>query len=370
LYLKHLEIKGFRNYSEGSVSLGSGVSIIVGKNGAGKTSLLEAAQYSICGRSFRTAKDREMIRDASDFLCLDVSLEQEGVMRSRLVSLEAGSPARVDQRGGPRWEEPGAVLCFSPDDLQLVKGPPAERRRFLNEAIALRHPSYRKLARDYRKVLSQRNRFLNRARSGMVRLADISPWDRQLMSLAFQIHGARAEYCRNLSPAFHEAYGKISGDGIETEVRYISQLEKYTGEEDPEDAATRELEQQWSGDMERGTTGIGTHRDDVEFRLAGKSMRIYGSQGEQRSAVLSLLLAEAGSDDGRSRPLLLLDDVLSELDPDRRSRLLAVLSNGLGSQVIITAADQGLIPLESCEEVTVMEIGPEGLVAECEEAHV
>lgn len=363
MYLKHMEIKGFRNYREGSVRLGPGVSIIVGKNGTGKTSLLEAAQYSICGRSFRTSRDAEMVREGSGFFRLATALETGGVERSRLVSLEAGSPARVDQGGGPRWEPAGSVLCFSPDDLQLVKGAPAERRRFLDDAISRRQPVYQQLVRDYQKVLAQRNRFLQRARAGLVRLADISPWDRQLMSLAFQVHEARADYCSALTPGFATAYGSISGGEENAAIAYISQLCRFTGSEDPDGQATRELEQQWSSDLERGTTNIGTHRDDVDFLVDGKSMRVFGSQGEQRSAVLSLLLADARMDSPEgSSPLLLFDDVLSELDPDRRHRLLAALGNGLGSQVIITAADPGLIPESALAEADVMEIGADGRV--------
>ncbi|MHB0914437.1 MAG: DNA replication/repair protein RecF [Thermoleophilia bacterium] len=363
MYLKRMDIRGFRNYREGSVRLGPGVSIVVGKNGTGKTSLLEAAQYSICGRSFRTSRDAEMVREGSGFFRLATALETGGVERNRLVSLEAGSPARVDQGGGPRWEQPGSVLCFSPDDLQLVKGPPAERRRFLDDAISRRHPAYQQLVRDYQKVLAQRNRFLQRARAGLVRLSDISPWDRQLMSLALLIHEARADYCRSLTPGFDAAYGSISGGEENAAITYISQLDRFIGSDDPDAQATRELEQQWSSDLERGTTNTGTHRDDVDFLVGGKSMRVFGSQGEQRSAVLSLLLADARMDcpEG-SHPLLLFDDVLSELDPDRRRRLLAALGNGLGSQVIITAADPSLIPESALAEADVMEIGPDGRV--------
>lgn len=363
MYLKRLEIEGFRNYRQGRVALGPGVSIIVGRNGAGKTSLLEAAQYSICGRSFRTARDNEMVRAGEGFFRLSAALENGGVERCRHVSLRSGQPARVKQGGGPQWEQPGSVLCFTPDDLQLVKGAPAGRRRFVDDAISRRHAAYCKLARDYQKVLSQRNRFLQRARSGNARLADISPWDRQLMSLAFQIFDARAAYCRELSPGFAEACTKISGADISASLVYQSQLTDFCDAGNREAAAIRELEQKWSIDLERCTTSIGTHRDDIGFLVDGKSMRVFGSQGEQRSTVLSLLLADASLHASvATSPLLLLDDVLSELDPERRERLLAAVSNGLGSQVIITAADHNLIPVSGCEAATVLEIGGDGMV--------
>jgi DNA replication and repair protein RecF len=141
-------------------------------------------------------------------------------------------------------------------------------------------------------------------------------------------------------------------------VVYRSQLEEYLGEEEPEAAAVRSLEDLWANDLERGTTSIGTHRDDIEFMLAGKSMRNYGSQGEQRSAVLALLLADAGMEgEGGVRPLLLLDDVLSELDPERRALVLTALGNGINSQVIITAADRNLVPPQELARASVIEIG-------------
>lgn len=365
MYLKHLEIKGFRNYREESVRLQPGVSIIVGGNGAGKTSLLEAAQYAICGRSFRTSRDSEMVRDGDDSLRVSAAIETGGVVRDRSVMLRPGKAPQVDQGGGQRWEPPGSVLCFSPDDLQLVKGPPVERRRFVNEAISRRHPAYSKLNRDYQKVLSQRNRFLQRARAGIVRLSDISPWDRQLMSLAFQVRDARAVYCRDLSPAFAGAHTRISGRACDAAVVYRSQLDDFLMADDREAEATHELEQRWASDLERGATSLGTHRDDLEFMVEGKSMRVYGSQGEQRTTVLSLLLADAGVDaDAPSRPLLLLDDVLSELDPGRRERLLQALGNGLGSQVLITAADFRLVPGNGGLNATILDIGPDGSVRE------
>lgn len=372
MYLRHLKLTNFRNYRSGEADLSPGINIVIGDNGAGKTNLLEAAQYGLCGRSFRTTREAEMIGEGSDFFRLEVEVESGGVRRPRAVSFGRGG-TRIDSGGGPRWLPPGSVLSFSPDDLQLIKGPPAARRRFLDDAMTRRRPARHQLTTDYQKVLSQRNSFLQRARAGLVPLAEITPWDRQLAALALKIHKERRRYCENLSPLFGCAYEEISGDGAEGRARvaYRSQLDDCLAENDPEAFLLAALSEAWQRDMEKLSTSVGTHRDDVEFLLEGRSLKPYGSQGEQRTAVLALLLASRrlGRDDGGPQPLLLLDDVMSELDPERRRRLMGALGaagdpNGLApGQVIVTAADRSLFGDEETAASAVLEVR-EGVLEE------
>jgi len=347
------------------------VTIVVGANGAGKTSLLEAAMFVCCGRSFRTRREQELIREGSSFFRVESSIEWNGSRLGRAVACETGSGAVADSGGGPQWLPGGSTLCFSPDDLQLIKGPPAERRRFLDDAICRRQPSFRRLLLDYQKVMAQRNSFLQRARAGLVQLADISPWDRQLASLAARIHTGRSEHCRELAPRFEEAFREISADDALTEVRYISQLHLLEGDADLEENMANALAERWSDDLGRLSTGFGTHRDDIDFMLASRSLRAYGSQGEQRVAVLALLLADQrlGIESGEP-PLLLLDDVMSELDPERRRRLLIALGGNINAgagaglwpslemepQTIITAADTGLFTEEELDGACVIRV--------------
>jgi DNA replication and repair protein RecF len=202
LYLNSIALRNFRNYLNSGTELAPGINIFIGGNGAGKSNILEAAQYGCCGRSFRTSREAEMVMEGQGFFRLEAELDIDGRRSRRAVTYEPGTGPRVEANGGPRWQEGGAMLCFSPDDLQLIKGPPALRRRFLDEAVSARLPSHIRLVRDYRQVLSQRNRFLQRARTGLVELTEISPWDRQLTVLALKITAARDEYGRRGYPPF------------------------------------------------------------------------------------------------------------------------------------------------------------------------
>ncbi len=357
MHLRRIKLKNFRNYASGEALLSPRTNVIIGGNGAGKSNLLEAAQYVCCGRSFRTSRDTEMLGRGQEFMRLEAEVESASGPQTRTVAVERGGAPRIDAGGGERWLDEGMFLCFKPDDLQLVKGSPSLRRRFLDGAISRRDSAYGRAVREYQKVLSQRNSFLQRARAGLVELAGIAPWDRQLARLAAPISGARADFCDRLGPRLDGAFRSIAGVSGLT-ARYRSQLLELEGGAGVEEELVARLEENWGGDMERAGTGTGTHRDDVEFILEGKDLRPYGSQGEQRAAVLSLLLAERelSAAEGAEPPVLLLDDVMSELDPERRRRLMRALSPPGGGQVLITAADRGLFTEEELQMSTVMEV--------------
>ncbi|MHB0866312.1 MAG: DNA replication/repair protein RecF [Thermoleophilia bacterium] len=364
MHLTRLKLTGFRNFTAAEVRLGAGPVIVVGDNAAGKSSLLEAAQFSVSGKSFRTSREAEMVMSGADRFRIEVDLLAAGRSLRRSVSYEPGTGARVDAGGGPLWLPGGSVLCFSPDDLQLIKGPPAARRRFLDEAISRRTPAFHRLTLDYQKVLSQRNSFLQRARAGLLPLADIKPWDRQLTQLALKVHQARQSYCRQLSPHFSRACADISGnDDHGTWIVLRSQLDRLDTSRDAEEAMLSALTEAWQKDMDRLSTSVGTHRDDVEFTASGQDLKPFGSQGQQRTAVLALLLASRRMEQeaGGRLPLLLLDDVMSELDPDRRRRLMQTLDCGetdgpVAAQTIITVADQSLFSDDELEASAVIEV--------------
>ncbi|MHB1325332.1 MAG: DNA replication/repair protein RecF [Thermoleophilia bacterium] len=365
MYLRRLNLRNFRNIRRAAIELPPGISIIIGENGAGKTSLLEAVQYATCGRSFRTSREQEMVGDDHSYFRIEADLEWNATSLSRSVAYEQGSGAKVDPGGGPQWLPPGSVLCFSPDDLQLIKGSPSLRRRFLDEAISRRLPAYHRTLIDHQKVLSQRNSFLQRARAGLVQLADISPWDRQLAALAVRISDARREHSQRITPYFQETFRQISGEESDAVVWHVSQLESQGNRQEREERLVALLAARWSEDLERLATGLGAHRDDIEFRLDGRSLKPYGSQGEQRAAVLALLLADRqlGGETGQP-PLLLLDDVMSELDPERRRRLLAALApeegeidNANFAQTLITVADPGLFSASELSAAFVLKVG-------------
>lgn len=357
MYLKRLNLKNFRNYRYGSAGLSPGTNIIIGDNGAGKTNVLEAVQYGCCGRSFRTSREAEMVAWESQFLRVEALFERESTSVTRAVVFEEGDGARVNAGGGPKWLEAGSVLCFSPDDLQLIKGPPSGRRRFLDDAVTRRRPAHARLCLDYQKVLAQRNSFLQRARGGLVKLADILPWDRQLASLALRVSMARSRYCGELNPHFENAHETITGSGARPVIRYRSQLETIWEDDEPEAALGGLLQEGWLQDLGRRGTGTGSHRDNFEILLDGKDLRVYGSQGEQRAAVLALLLADCAfaCEQGGVQPLLLLDDVMGELDYERRRRLMELLA-ARRAQAIITAADRDYFSAAELDGAEVIEV--------------
>lgn len=365
MYLERIRLKNFRICREEDISFSRGISIIAGRNGAGKSSILEAAQYAICGRSFRTSRDAEMVMNGEDFFRLQIEGENEKAVFSRAVSLAPGAPARIDSGGGPRWLLPGSVVCFTPDHLQLVKGAPAGRRRFIDEHICRRTPAYRQTMLGYQRVLSQRNSFLQRVRAGRVALSDISPWDQQLAALASEVHGVREEFLTAIEPHYAAALADIAGSESPAGLSYRSLLSGEMTATDPEEAILAKLREGWAADLERLGSGYGTHRDDVDFMMGDRCLRSYGSQGEQRVAALALLLASRSlaCEEGGEPPLTLLDDVMSELDPVRRRRLMTTLKDH--GQVIITAADRELFTSEEMAGTAVYQAEGGMITEEC-----
>lgn len=351
--LQHLKIKNFRNLETAALEVSPGTTVLLGENGAGKTNTLEAIFFALCGKSFRTRKDLEMVMEGKGFLRVEARGRASGSGFERIASLGADGRER---RGDTSGSAPLPVICFTPDDLSLVKGPPAQRRLFIDRVIARRRPQYARTTADFREALSQRNSFLGRARSGLVDLSEIAPWDRQVAALSAKVYGERLGICSRIEEPFRRTYGEISGNGTGAELVLVSQLSGFDGE-DVEEALLERLKERWHIDLESGMTGLGAHRDDIDFRICGRSVRSHGSQGEQRSAVLALLLAEVEMTSGSEgeKPLVLLDDVMSELDPDRRQLLTRRLS--LAGQIIITAADKALVPEEEWGGNVLYEVG-------------
>ena len=338
--LEHLKIRNFRNLEAAELEVAPETTILFGRNGAGKTNTLEAAHLALCGKSFRTRKALEMVMEGEVFLRVEARGQATGATFDREVALEAGG---AEKRGNALAKEPLPVVCFTPDDLSLVKGPPAQRRKYIDRSIARKHPRHGRTVADLEKALMQRNSFLERAGSGLVGLSDISPWDKQVAALSARVYQERFRFCKGLEEPFRVTYREISGNGTPAEMALTSQMEPFD-EDDIEAELLEQLKSRWQTDMEKGTTGLGAHRDDVDFRVGGRNGRSHGSRGEQRLAVLALLLAEVESMalNGAGRPLVMLDDVMSELDPARRRLLMERLK--AGGQVIITATDRDSVP--------------------------
>ncbi len=314
---------------------------MTGDNGAGKTNLLEAVHLATQGFSPRTRTDGRLIRFGETAAAVSLKVDRDAVSHEIRVKLAAsgGKTAELDGSRLPsaeslRREFP--TLVFTPDRLAVVKGGPAVRRAYIDRVLARLLPPQAGLPQEYAAALAQRNAALRRVQLGLAPREVVSPWTERVAELGARLVETRRETTLALSPAFR---GRLAELGLfDGRLGYDAEAPTVTA-----------LEARFDADLARGTTGLGPHLDDVEIAADGRELRGFGSQGEQRLALLALLLAEAGL--LSSTPLLLLDDVLSELDSRRRGILAASVS-GLG-QTVITTTHHSALPAEPSQVVEV-----------------
>lgn len=353
----------FRNYSSCSLSLPAMVNVFYGRNAQGKTNFLEAVFYGAFGLSHRTAAEDELLRLGCGEMAVGLRYESfsgghEIKIKKTVPPPAAGARAKKEifldgVKIRPR-EHYGAfnAVMFSPEDLQLVKGEPALRRRFLDMQIAQTDPVYYDLLLKYNRALSQRNRLLKEVREGAASPALLDTWDRELALLAASLTAKRLQAAALLQQIASMVYGAIAGRAEKFSV--CCELKGNDGAvlcPEPEEAAAfdaayyqRLLAERRRPDILRGSTGIGPHRDDLRLLLDGLPLKAFGSQGQQRSAALALKLSqlEYVRRETGEFPVLLLDDVLSELDGSRRACLLSFIDGRV--QTFITVNDRELVP--------------------------
>jgi DNA replication and repair protein RecF len=315
--------------------------LVVGPNGVGKTNLLESLHVATQGFSPRTRADAQLIRFGESAGRVAVAGARDARPVEVSVTLRQGQ-AKEARLNGARLPSAESLrrelstLVFTPDRLAVVKSGPAARRAYFDRTIARLAPARASLPQDYLAALTQRNAALRRVQLGLSERATIEPWTRQVAGLGAQLVAARVAALESLGDAFAARADELGLDNARLE--YVGEPPTYG-----------QLESRLQRDLDRGSTGLGPHLDDVLVSGDGRDLRQFGSQGEQRLAVLALLLAEAEVLGGS--PLLLLDDVLSELDPGRR-RVLANRVGGMG-QAIVTATDAALLPAEPAQVVEV-----------------
>ena len=316
--------------------------MFIGPNGQGKTNLLEAVAMLALSSSPRARRDNEVVGPIAQATRIEAEVESGGAVieLSIALNIEAERAHRVIDVDGVRrraFDLPGhfRVTLFWPDDLGLVKAGPELRRRFLNQMLVQVEPGYARSLAGLKRVLEQRNSLLKRMAAGEAGGDVLEAWNEELIRIGGEVSAARERAVRELQPEAARCQAEIaSGESLEIE---------YLGP--PADMAGA-VQNSLAEDLRRGSTSIGPHRDDLRLLLDGRDARAYGSQGQQRTAVVSLKLAEAALVARRTgeRPVLLLDDVLSELDGERRAALLRQVA-GEG-QVIITSVEAGPFPPE------------------------
>jgi DNA replication and repair protein RecF len=319
--------------------------LVVGPNGAGKTNLLESLHLGTQGFSPRTRSEGQLIRFGEEAARVAVSGRRGGAPVEIEVTLHASRGKRAKLNGAPlraaeQLRGETATLVFTPDRLVVVKGPPAARRAYFDRSLARLLPARAAAPTRYAAALAQRNGALRRVQLGLSSRDALEPWTQQVAEAAGELVEGRREVTRLLAPRFAD---------VAAELGLADAMLAYDGIAPDAEALRERLDR----DVERGVTGIGPHLDDVELQAGDRDLRRFGSQGEQRTAVLALLLAEAEllAERRGTAPLLLLDDVFSELDRDRRERLLRRLPTG--GQTVITATSDTGSPLEPQQIVDV-----------------
>lgn len=350
-----VSLRDFRNIERAEVALGAQVTVVTGPNGAGKTNLLEGIYFGCTARAARAANERELLRRGAPALRTEVRVEGEGESHLIEVGFTPGEPKRVLLDGAPEEGLLGSearplVSVFLPDRLELVKGAPGLRRRQLDRLVAALWPSRAETRAAYSRALAQRNALLGRIRAGAAGPATLDAWDRELAELGSRLMDDRRAAAELLAPLFASRVADL-GLPEAAEVRYRPR----SAATDPESLAG-ELAERRQADLDRGFTAHGPHRDDLQLLHAGESLRAYGSQGQQRTAVLALLFAERDllAAERQRPPLMLLDDVMSELDAPRRERLAELLQ--AGGQAVLTATDRTHVPVAESDGAAFVDV--------------
>lgn len=356
--IKGLYLHNFRNYSLCSLQFPAMVNIFYGKNAQGKTNLLEAIFYAAFGMSHRTFQEDDLFGDGrremavkADFTSFDSDYEikikryeQNGRIKKELLLDNANIKAK---------EHYGTLntVMFSPEDLQLIKGEPQLRRRFFDMQIAQTDKAYYELLVKYNRLLQQRNRLLKEIRDNNGDKGQLNLWNNELSASAARIIKKRLAALKELLVIASGIYASIAGGSESMLINYalktsndfiLQQSDK--SESEWQEFYLKELYERQALDILRGNTSIGPHRDDLFFYVSGKLLKAFGSQGQQRSAALALKLAqlEYVKNNTSEYPVLLLDDVMSELDSERRTHLLKFIDGRV--QTFITVNDKHLIP--------------------------
>ncbi|MGH7776364.1 MAG: DNA replication/repair protein RecF [Candidatus Dormibacterales bacterium] len=338
--VSRLRLRNFRNYGRLDLELGPGLNVFLGPNAQGKTNLLESVALAALSTSPRARRESELIGPLGGEARVEAGVEGAGGGHVVAISIRSdGERARRTIRvdGAPRRavDLPGLLtaVLFWPEDLSLVKSGPEHRRRLLNETLVQVEAGHARDLAGYRRVLEQRNSLLKQVAAGRRPPQDLDVWDAELASTGERIARSRGAAVEELEPLAAATHAAVSG-GEELRLRY----------QGPPQDLLEAVQNSRAEDLGRGTTSTGPHRDDVAVTLGGREARGYSSQGQQRTAVVSLKLAEAALIEARTGtpPVLLLDDVLSELDGPRRAALLERV--GSGGQVVITSVEGSPFP--------------------------
>ena len=331
MFIKEIYLKNFRNYDEQKISLNENVNVFYGNNAQGKTNILEALYFCALGRSFRTHKESELINFKDSFSNINVSFQKNDRDNNIEISLNKKNSKVIKYNGiklNKNSELVGHInlVIFSPDDIMILKQGPALRRKFLDILISQLKPKYLHELNEYNKILEQRNASLKSKR-----LETIDIWNEQLAIQTEKIHNYRKEYIDKIQDKLKIIHPGLTDNKETIEIKYKTRFKD-------KESFLQILEENKQLDLLRGYTSEGAHREDFEISINEKSLNLYGSQGQHRTAVLALKIAELKiiKEEIGENPVLLLDDVTSELDEHRVMSIFDVVKD---YQVLITCTD-------------------------------
>ena len=347
--LNNLRLQDFRNYETLQLDFAPGVNLIVGRNAQGKTNLLEAISYLGSGKSFRAQKTGELVRFGTNFADLSGQVTSQGREQTLRWVLFADGRKRILERNGAKKRTAGDIagvlpaVLFCPEDLMILKNGSAPRRRLGDQALSQLRPNYEAALTEYTRILDQKSRILKDWRDNPALLEILPEYNTRLCQVGALLISYRARFYEALGKAAAVYHGDFSG-GAEDFVLQYKTVSTVTDPFVSTAALTGQLqehlESHYRAELDSGNCLTGPHKDDFSLFLSGRELKLYGSQGQTRTATISLKLAQRelmGREFGEE-PLLLLDDVLSELDPGRQDFVLNRIKTG---QVFITACEPG-----------------------------
>ncbi|MCK8060844.1 MULTISPECIES: DNA replication/repair protein RecF [unclassified Fusibacter] len=372
MHIKRVELTNYRNYNKLALDIHQNANVIIGDNAQGKTNLLEALFFAAFGKSFRTSKDQELIKDEEVYFKLHLDFFKNNRDQTIDLILKQDKAKQILLNGVPLKkisELIGSlnVVLFSPEDLRLIKGGPAERRKFIDREISNLNRMYMDNLINYHKILNHRNKLLKSAQFRKSLLDTIDVWDEQLVHYGVKVIMKRMDFIKKLSEVTATTHLEIT-DGKEIlEIDYFTgMIEQSSFDYDRIVYGFKEkLKSCIDKDVKYGFTSVGPHKDDLIIKINGQDARKYSSQGQQRTAALSMKLSEITliQNELGERPILLLDDVMSELDLTRRQMLMHAIK---GLQTIITTTDLTGLDQDQMAPFQVVEI-EKGAVLTCRE---
>ena len=346
MFISHLSLSTFRSYQKLELDLAPGISVFIGRNGEGKTNIVEAILYLSFLHSHRVSSDQPLVQlgAQSAYIRATTQLPDREILAELEINAEKANRARINQNPVRSQKELFGIvqaIYFSPEDLDLVRGDPSERRKFIDQVLILRSPRLAGVISDYERAVRQRNALL-KSRAGN---ESLSSWDDQVAKFGGEIIAARLQTLNDFEPLFTETYREISSEK-RAWISYKSSIEEpTTNSEQNTKLILERMKVTRAAEMERGLTLTGPHRDDLLLHLGNHLVKGYASHGESWSIALSLKLAtyQLLKNDGLS-PILILDDVFSELDDQRRAQLIDLAKSA--EQTLITVAVESDLPTE------------------------